>query len=276
LGRKVLIAIAGKKKKNMLHVIKRIARKSIKAALGVVGLEVVSKAHHWQDVKQFIPFEETMAGAKEAGLSLGAYIDVKHNVPGATQAVHDQLAGFGIFNERIDRVCEIGPGSGRYLEKTLQACKPSHYEVYETARPWADWLNKTYHVVCLPTDGKTLAATPSASIDLIQAHKVFVVTLFLTTCSYFQEIVRVTRPGAWIIFDIMTEDCMDTYNLDPWIKTGLNDRTYPAIMPKNFAIDFFQKHGIGFVGSFLVPMKPGKTECMVFRKQGSPKADPCN
>jgi hypothetical protein len=256
----------------MIRSIKRAARKSINGVLGMVGCEVIrkqEKEHDWGDVGQFIPLEETLAGAREAHLPLGEYIDAKHNVPGVTQATHDRLVAIGVFKEKIDRVCEIGPGSGRFLEKTVRACNPSHYEIYETARPWADWLVTTYKVIPLPADGMTLAHTPSNSIDLVQSHKVFACLLFLTTCSYFTEIARVTRPGAWVVFDVMTEECMDKTNVELWLKTGIGTRTYPAIMPKAFVIDFFKWHGFTFVEGFMVPMKPGKTECMVFRKGSS-------
>jgi hypothetical protein len=256
----------------MLQSIKQTMRRGASRALRPFGFDLVKitqKSHNWGDVGQFIPLEETLAGAREAKLPLGEYVDAKHNVPGATQATHDRLVALGVFKDRTDRVCEIGPGSGRFLEKTVQACKPSHYEIYETAQPWADWLVKTYKVIAQPTDGMTLPNTPSNSIDLVQAHKVFVCLLFLTTCSYFTEIVRVTKPGAWVIFDVMTEDCMDNDNVALWLKTGVNTRTYPEIIPKRFVTDFFERSGFAFVASFIVPMKPGKTECFVFRKSST-------
>jgi hypothetical protein len=256
----------------MSQILQRFLRTTINGALGSVGCELVKvskETHDWSDVQQYIPLEETLAGAREAHLSLGEYIDAKHNVPGVTQATHDRLVSMGVFEKRIDRVCEIGPGSGRFLEKTMQACKPSYYEIYETAPPWRDWLVSTYKVISQPSDGTTLAHTPSNSIDLVQAHKVFVCLLFLTTCNYFTEIVRVTRPGARVIFDLMTEDCIDNTIVPMWLKTGVGTRTYPAIMPKKFVVEFFGGHGFDMLGSFIVPMKPGKTECMVFRKQNS-------
>jgi hypothetical protein len=255
----------------MLKAAKRSVHKAINGALGLVGCEVVriqKKAHDWGDVGQFIPLEETLAGAREAHLSVGEYIDIKHNVPGASQDTHDRLVAMGVFKERIDRVLEIGPGSGRFLEKALRACKPSHVEIYETAREWSDYLVRSHQVVPRPTNGRTLEQTPSCSIDLVQVHKVFVCLLFLTTCSYFSEIARVTRPGAWVVFDVMTEGCMDNTNLERWLKgRNLWSVPYPAIMPKKFVLDFFQGHGFEFIGGFLVPMKPGKTEYLVFRKQ---------
>ena len=256
----------------MLQPLKRSVRNSINGFLGILGCEIVrspERRHDWGDVKQFIPLEDTLSRAREAGLSVGEYIDAKHNVPGATKAAFDRLAALGVFKGRIERVCEIGPGSGRYLEKTIQACNPSHYEIYETSRPWEDWLVKTYKVIAQPTDGMTLANTPTGSIDLVHAHKVFVCLLFLTVCSYFTEIVRVTKPGSWVLFDVMTEDCVDENNLTLWLKTGVNKRTYPEMMSKKFVLAFFSRHDFEFVDSFIVPMKPGKTECMVFRRRTS-------
>jgi hypothetical protein len=254
----------------MLQSIKQTMQRGANRALRPFGFDLVrtaKKNHDWSDVRQYIPLQETLAGAQAAGVSVAEYIDVKHNVPGTTQNTHDRLVATGIFKDRIDRVCEVGPGSGRYLEKTIKACKPSHYEIYETAPDWTEYLVRTYQVIPRPTDGTTLAHTPSNSIDLFQAHKVFVCLLFLNTCSYFTEIVRVTRPGAWVVFDVMTEECITAADVPVWLKTGVNTRTYPAIIPKSFVVNFFTANGFKFVAGFLVPMNPGKTECMVFQKR---------
>jgi hypothetical protein len=42
----------------------------------------------------------------------------------------------GVYSGAVNWVVEIGPGSGRYVEKTLSVCSPSRYEVYETATKW--------------------------------------------------------------------------------------------------------------------------------------------
>ena len=105
---------------------------------------------------------------------------------------------------------EIGPGSGRYLEKTVEACAPSHYEVYETAGPWASYVVSKYNVVLQPTDGRTLRPTPDGSTDLVHAHKVFPSIPFVATCSYWTEMARVARSGAHVVFDIKTEASLDS------------------------------------------------------------------
>jgi hypothetical protein len=236
------------------------------AGLRPIGFELVraGSVHDWDDPRTFLPFQDTLARAAAAGLRVSDYIDEKHAGRGSTQKTLDEMAALGVFAERIERVCEIGPGSGRYLEKTLKACRPSQYEIYETASAWANWLVEKYGVIYRPTDGKTLSGTPSQSVDLVQAHKVFVATPSMITCRYLIEMARVVRDRGKVVFDIVTEDCMDDRSMDTWLASGIQSGPYPAIMPKRFVVDLMTSRGLTFRGSFFVEMKPGKTECMVF------------
>jgi SAM-dependent methyltransferase len=234
--------------------------------LSFVGLEVVRKGPS-RNLQEFLPLKETIEAAKKEGIALGDYIEKKYSNPGTTQKTIEQMLALDVFIKKIDRVCEIGPGSGRYLEKILPICHPSHYEVYETSKDWRQWLVKTYGVIARKTDGRTLADTPSSSIDLAQAHKVFVCTSFLTTCHYLAEMARVVRDGGKIVFDVVTEECLDDKTMEKWLDLTIDLDPYPALMTKQVAIDFLSKRGCSFIGSFFIPMKPGKTECLVFAKQ---------
>ena len=239
----------------------------LRSALRAAGLEVRRVgAQDWGDPRTYLPFAQTLADAKAAGLSVGDFIDVQHNQPGATQAVIDRLAGLGVYEGRIDRVCEIGPGSGRYLEKTMAICKPGYYEIYETEKGWANWLIAKYGVILQRTGGTTLAATPSASIDLVQAHKVFVVTPLLATFSYLLEMARVVRPGGMVVFDVMTEACIDDATIQRWLAANINWGLYPGMCSRQVVIDLLTGRGLSLVGTFLEPMRPGSTECMVFKR----------
>jgi len=80
------------------------------------------------------------------------------------------------------------------------------------------------------------------------------------------EMVRVLRPGGFAVFDIVTELCMDEETLERWMSSPTRSDPYPALLPKAFITDFLRKRGLSFVGSFVVPMEPGTTECMVFIK----------
>jgi hypothetical protein len=249
--------------------------KSLKATIGsnvnsfleLLDLKLTTLKQPYTDYRDYIPFEDTISGAAEAGLSVGDYIDAKHNKPGVTQNTIDQMTALGVFEGRIDRVCEIGPGSGRYLDKVLKVCNPSYCEIYETAQDWEQWLVEKYKLTAQPTDGRSLSHTPSESIDLIQAHKVMPGQPSLVMCRYFEEMARVAQTGGKIVFDIVTEECLDNATLKDWFAQDTGYQHYPCLMPKQFAIDSLSSRSCAFVGSFLVPMEPGTTECMVFAKQ---------
>jgi hypothetical protein len=66
-----------------------------------------------------------------------------------------------------------------------------------------------------PTDGMRMASTAGASVDLARAHKVFSTIPFIATCLYWIELLRVTKPGGFIVFDCMTEGCV-TSELRRW------------------------------------------------------------
>ncbi len=205
-------------------------RRAAKRVLRQIGVRPPTAAPNEPDHSQYIPFEETIAAAKAANLSVGDYIDRNFNVAGATQRAIDEMSALGVFARPIGAVCEIGPGSGRYLTKIVAACRPSHYEIYETAGPWANYLVREYRVVYRQTDGRSLAETPSASIDLVHAHKVFVVTPFVSTWSYLLEMIRVTKAGGHIVFDVMTEHCVEPGLFDGWIRgrRAITPASFPA------------------------------------------------
>ena len=225
------------------------------------GVQLVRTPDKFED---YIPFAATQAGARAAGLSVGDYIDSRFNVPGSTQDTIDRLAELGVFERPLTRVCEIGPGSGRYLEKVAARCRPERYEIYETAADWRRWLVDEYAVIAQPTDGRTLAATPDTSIDLVHTHKVLNGLEILDICRYFEEMVRVADPHATIVFDILTEACLDEPTLQKWLDSGAGYIT--SMTAQQFAIDFFTRHGFEHVGSFFATSMPGKTHYQVFRR----------
>jgi SAM-dependent methyltransferase len=241
----------------------------VRGVLRRTGFDIVRSANNRGGVDDFIPFEPTVRAAKAAGMSVGDYIDeVMNGTPGATQSTIDQLRDLGVLHVELGTVLEIGPGSGRYLEKTLQACSPDRYEIYETAAPWADYLVQTYGVILQPTQGCTLAPTPDESIDLVLAHKVFNTVTFLCASRYFPEMARVTRPGGRIVFDAMTETCLDPETVNAWAtRGGEGHDSYPAAMPRGTCVDVFASLGCTLESSFLAPMGFATTEVLVFRKQ---------
>lgn len=248
----------------------KFAKGMLDLATAPLGLEVRRRNRHdWSDTRNFIPFDETVEAAKRANLSVGDYIDgVMNRTPGATQATIDGMREHGVFKGPVRTVVEIGPGSGRYLEKTIAACQPQRYEVYETAECWASYVASKYPVVVQPTDGRSLAATPDGSADLVHAHKVFSGIPSLPTWIYWAEMSRVCAQGGHVVFDILSEACLDLDMLEKWVGSGVENGAYPAGMPRGLALDYFSSSGFDNVGTFFVPMGTDyTTEVFVFRKR---------
>lgn len=248
-----------------MTVFRKVVRKTLNASLRLAGFELLRRGETGS-AKSYIPFRKTIGDAARAGLSVGDYIDAKHQVPGATQATIDQLTGLGVLGERIHSVCEIGPGSGRYLEKVQRLCAPCSYEIYETDKEWSDWLAQTYQVTAHDADGTSLRPTASGSMDLVHAHKVFVCLPTVVTCGYFNEMIRVARRGASIVFDIVSEHCMDDAMIEKWIASAIY---YPSLLPRDFVISFFARRQCVPRASFFATMRPGKSEYLVFVKGGA-------
>ncbi|MER5891241.1 methyltransferase domain-containing protein [Streptomyces sp. NPDC001941] len=237
--------------------------------MGRAGFDIVRSTDNRGGVDDFIPFEATVRAARAAGLSVGDYIDeVMNGTPGATRSTIDELRGRGVYADGPRTLLEIGPGSGRYLEKTLQECSPQRYEIYETAAPWAGYLVETFGVVARPTEGSSLAPTPDASVDLVQAHKVFNTVTFLCAVRYFHEMARVVRPGGRIVFDVMTETCLDPAAVGTWVREGGSGHdSFPAAMPRAVCVDLFDSLGCTLESSFLAPLGVATTEVLVFARK---------
>jgi len=241
------------------------ARRAVNVLLGVAGLEVVRRERGWagdRDFADYIPHREVVRRARESGLSVGDFIDATYNVPGATQTTIDQMVALGVFADPVERVCEIGPGSGRYLQKTIELCHPKSYEIYETATEWRDWLVRTYGVTAHQPDGSTLSQTPDRSVDLVHAHKVLYGLRITTLCRYLTEMARVVRPGGSVVFDVLTEDCLDSQTLEKWWASGA--RHASTMTAYQFTVDYLTRLGLTLVGTFTIPMAPGVTRYFVF------------
>jgi hypothetical protein len=232
--------------------------------LDFTGLELIKKDREFQD---YIPLKPTLKYAEQSGMSLGDYIDTNYNLLGVSQNTIDQLVSLGAISPKARRICEIGPGSGRYLEKVKQICDPDYYEIYETSKSWRKYLVDKFHVMSQPTDGNSLSSTPDRSIDLVHSHKVLYGNPVITIFSYLLEMMRVVKDDGYIVFDLLTEDCMKDEILDKWIQSGVKHAC--GMTPKQHAIDFFKRRGFRYDGGFIVPLAPGVTEYFVFKKDGS-------
>jgi len=135
--------------------------------------------------------------------------------------------------------------------------------------PWAEYLVKNFGVSLRKTDSYSLSGTPDASVDLVQAHKVFNTIPAMATMCYWRESVRVLRPGGWIVFDIVTEECLSPEVIDSWAVSGIRNGTYPTPFPLKSAVDYFSVSGFELVGSYLFEMRPGLSQLLAFRRRAT-------
>jgi hypothetical protein len=174
---------------------------SVNRALRPAGVQVVGGFSSDAAVQSFLPARRTLAAAQRAGLSLTDYIDQFSGKSGATAAAVKEMLALADLSAPVRRVCEIGPGTGRYAEKVIAALHPEVYEAYETARDWLPHLSKIPSVKLHDADGRTLAQTTSGSVHFVHAHKLFVYVPLVTAVGYWWEMARVVRPGGVVAFE---------------------------------------------------------------------------
>jgi hypothetical protein len=110
-------------------------------------------------------------------------------------------------------------------------------------------------------DGQSLKSAKSASSDFVHAHGVFVYLPFMTSYRYFMEIARIAAPGAFVAFDIISEQCLNAETVDRWLKSG---HSYPCFLSLAYVSQVFEGKGFRYVGGFLSPYSVGTSEYLVF------------
>lgn len=240
-------------------------KKIINLIFGIVGLKLIktNAASSNAGTLGYISAKETVKSAEKNGLSVCDYVEKIWNQVGETQKVIDNMEKLGAFEYTNPTVCEIGAGTGRYMEKVIAKCSPARYESYETAQDWSDWLQIKYPVLSQPTDGFSLMSTADKSMDLIHAHGVFVYLPFFDSLRYFKEIDRVTSTNSYIVFDCVTEDCLGRKSLNNWLNSDCN---FPRILPEKYVFDFFPSNKYKFIGNFFTPYGRGKSKYFVFKR----------
>ena len=85
----------------------------------------------------------------------------------------------------------------------------------------------------------------------------------MITLRYFREIFRVTAPGSFVVFDLITEKCITRPLIDAWIESGMN---HPTFLSKMYVVNLFRENSFSLVGSFTSKYSPAISEFLVFRK----------
>lgn len=247
-----------------LPTVKAWVASGVNRAVRPLGVQVVRGWSADPAIQPFLSARKTVAAARRAGLTVCDYVDQYSAEPGATAATVQAMLGLAQLGDGVERVCEIGPGTGRYAEHVIAALKPAAYEVYETATDWLPRLRELPNAMVMPTDGHSLSATVSESVDLVHAHKVFVYLPLVVTVGYLWEMARVVRPGGLVAFDVVTESCMDETVTERWVAEGA---TLYSMIPRQWTIDLLGRSGLSLLGSAFAPLSGGRTELLVFRKR---------
>lgn len=244
-------------------VVRRLVERTANGLLSPLGVRVVRNGRAPTIGGQRMSDEHVIAEARRRGISPGDLLEQLFNKPGRAKDIVDRMAAAGALAGPLRTVVEIGAGSGIYIQQLLTHGLVDRYEVYEFERNRANYLARAFPVIAHPTDGETLRATASRSADLVHAHGVFVTLDFLTSCSYFREMARVIAPGGHVVFDVITEHCLDEAAVDSWLATPLR---YPSMLSRGYVVGFFERHGFELVQEFPMPLLVhGRSSYLVFR-----------
>lgn len=210
----------------------------------------------------YIDARETIRLSRQEKISVCDYLEREWGQQGDTQKIIEKISAYNFLVDGV-KILEIGSGSGRYLEKTLEIVKVGRYESYEPAKDWADYLQEKYPIVSRNSDGLSLKDTPDESIDYLHAHGVFVYLPFLVSWRYFKEIWRVLKQGGGVVFDIYSEDCMTESAVNVWLESG---NKYPCFLSKPYVTSVFESHGFSLIDAFRHPHGSGESEYLVFKR----------
>ncbi len=211
------------------------------------------------NVVAYLSAAETISNARSANLSICDYVERLWNQAGQTERIIANLDKLGCF-KGCQTVCEIGPGTGRYLERVMSICRPQNYEIYETAPDWREWLRAEHRVKAPTPDGCSLHSTITQSCDLVMAHGVFPNIPAFTSFSYMQEADRVLRSGGYFVFDCLTED--ELSDLAHWIAS--KKTTLPVPIPRSLIGKAMTNFSV--ISEFTVKYDVGKSRYFVFTK----------
>lgn len=219
--------------------------------------------------RNYIAAGPTIKVAKKAGKSICDYLeDIKFEegqdprIKGRRDRIIKQMKEAKVF-ENCDSVCEIGPGTGMYLEKTKEETKCRHHEIYEIDKQWSRYLAKKYDVEEKPCDGFSLSSTPDKSMSLVHAHAVFVYIPFLNILDYLAEAFRVAKDSGSIVFDLFTENSFTPDLLERW---RIEKHRFPVIISEKILLEHIERNGFYVYKKFNEIYGAGISEYFVLKK----------
>jgi hypothetical protein len=159
---------------------------------------------------------------------------------------------------------KLAPGLGDILKKFLAGVTSLNTKAMRPQKIGPNGCNPSIQLSHMMLMGVSLKETPSKSVDLTHAHGVFVYLPFLVSYQYFKEIIRITKIGGSVCFDIISEDCLDEPTVEKWLKSGQN---YPCFISTEYVVSLFEQYGFGLSGTFINRYGEGLSNYIVFKRK---------
>jgi SAM-dependent methyltransferase len=248
--------------------VQSLAKNTVRNLLSRLGYRLVrvsSKARFSSPFGgAYIRCTEYTQRAAEKNMSVVAYIEQLWGAGDAVRAVVERMRANGCLNAPA-RLCEIGPGTGMYLEKIQALAPDAEYIIYETDNEWADSLQSRYKVTRRTPDGISLSDEPDASCDLVHAHGVFVYLSLTQTHRYLKEMIRVVRPGGFVVFDFYDAERFDLATIERWLANGWS---WPVVLAYPPIRARFEGAGLTLADDFMIAtnMEQTPSRYLVFRR----------
>ena len=249
----------------MRKILNRIFTIILNKICRVFGYSIVKRNSRYIDAK------ETVKKAKKAGLSICKYLESQEDDQGKAgrrDRIINRIKAIGVFDNCIN-ICEIGTGTGMYLEKVIEFARPKRYEIYEIADDWVEYLRKTYakkgalELVFHNADGVSLKETLKNSCDLVHAHGVFVYLPLVQTFKYLHECARVCKEGGFIIFDCYLDKSFDYETIKKWINGKWQ---FAVILPEKSILDFAKENSLCLINHFTEIHASSFVDYFIFKK----------
>lgn len=226
-------------------------------------VDIFADAHeHLYLEPDFVLFD-----AQRKGLSLGEWIERRYGIVGRTDVIIDAIWN-SVVVEAGGSFCEIGPGTGRYLQKLTEKFRPSRYEFYEVNNILANYIveNSKYEfctIIAKETDGKSLKETENESQDIVSAYNVWpILRKYSYVYNYLLEMIRVCKTGGYVIFTVYTEEAYtervladDNNVLNEW-----------KLIPKAIIEKIFNHRKMALIKKFEIPYTDRIESLYIFQK----------
>ncbi|HHY74174.1 MAG TPA: class I SAM-dependent methyltransferase [Bacillus bacterium] len=140
--------------------------------------------------------------------------------------------------EALRDICEIGPGNGWFLDRFSEYFdfRNVNYYIYEPSIDWEIWLKKNYNVISRKVSGNKLGDEKGCSCDFVHAHAVLVYLNHIDIFSYLKEMIRVTKNGGYICFNILPLEEHYIKDIELWQEKGMN---FPIFYSNKLVTELF-------------------------------------